>query len=128
MKKILSLLIILVVTGATAQDSEALSPYQKVLYSVDNIQVPPEFPGGAIQFDDYVATTFTNPKAEKGTVISATCIVEMDGTISNVEIITDDKVGSGKELKRVLEMSPKWLPGEHEGFHVRTKIKYTFKV
>ncbi len=128
MKKIMTLMIILFVNGLSAQNSEELSPYQKVLYTVHNIQVAPEFPGGEKKFDEYVKTNFTNSKAKKGTEILASFIVEMDGTISNVEIVADDNVGSGKELKRVLEMSPKWLQGEHEGYHVRTKLKYTFKV
>lgn len=128
MKKIMSLMIILFVNALSAQNSEELSPYQKVLYIVENIQVAQEFPGGEIKFEEYVKTNFTNSKAKKGTEIEASFIVEMDGTISNVEIVADDKVGSGKELKRVLEKSPKWLQGEHEGYHVRTKLKYTFKV
>ena len=121
-------MIILFVNGLSAQNSEELSPFQKVLYTIDNIQVVPEFSGGEKKFDEYVKTNFTNSKAKKGTEISASFIVEMDGTISNVEIIDDDKIGSGKELKRVLEMSPKWREGQHEGYHVRTKIKYTFRV
>lgn len=128
MKKILTLMIIIFVNVLSAQNSEELSPYQKVLYTVDNIQVAPEFTGGEKKFDEYVRTNFTNSKGRKGTEISASFIVEMDGTVSNVEIIKDDNVGSGKELKRVLKMSPKWLQGEHEGYHVRTKLKYTFKV
>ena len=128
MKKILTLIVILFVNGLSAQNSDKLSNYQKVLYTVDNIQVVPDFPGGEKKFNEYVKTNFTNSKANKGTEISISFIVEMDGTISNVEIILDDNVGSGKELKRVLEMSPKWLQGEHEGFHVRTKLNYTFKV
>jgi hypothetical protein len=128
MKKILTLMIILFVSGLSAQNSESLSPYQKVLYTAENIQVVPEFPVGEKKFDEYVRTNFTNSMARKGTEISASFIVEMDGTVSNVVIIVDDNVGSGKELRRVLEMSPKWLQGEHEGYHVRTKLKYTFKV
>lgn len=128
MRKILALMIILFVNGLSAQNSKELSSYQKVLYTVENIQVVPEYPGGEKKFDEYVKTNFTNSKAKKGTEISASFIVEMDGTISNVEIVVDDNVNSGKELKRVLEMSPKWLQGEHEGYHVRTKLKYNFKI
>jgi hypothetical protein len=127
-KNFLTLIVILFVSGLSAQNSEVLSNYQKVLYTVDNIQVAPEFPGGENKFNEFVKTNFTNLKAKKGTEISISFIVEMDGTISNVEIISDDNVGSGKELKRVLEISPKWLQGEHEGYHVRTKINYIFKV
>ena len=128
MKKILSLLLILSVNGLFAQNSEQLSPFQKVLYTLENIQVAPEFPGGAKKFDEYVKANFRNPKAKAGTEIVVEFVVEMDGSISNVEILKDDKVGSGKELKRVMENSPKWLQGEHEGYHVRTKLKYVLTI
>lgn len=121
-------MIILFVNGLSAQNPEDLNPYQKILYTIDNIQVAPEFQGGEKKFDEFVKANFTNLKAIIGTEISATFIVEMDGTISNVEIVSDDNVGSGKELKRVLELSPKWLQGEHEGYHVKTKLKYTLKI
>ena len=128
MKKILSLLLILFTYGLFAQNQEKLSPIQKEVYKLENIQVAPEFPGGAKKFDEYIRANFINPKAEIGTEIIAEFIVEMDGSISNVEIIKDDKVGSGKELKKVLEKSPKWLQGEHEGYHVRTKLKYSLTI
>ena len=128
MKKILILLLILSANELFAQNSEQLSPFQKVLYTLENIQVAPEFPSGAKKFDEYVRANFKNPKAKIGTEIIVEFVVEMDGSISNVEILKDDKVGSGKELKRVIEMSPKWLQGEHEGYHVRTKLKYALTI
>ena len=128
MNKILSLLLILFFNGLFAQNSEQLSPIQKELYTMENIQVAPEFPGGAKKFDDYVRANFRNPKAKTGTEIVAEFVIEMDGSISNVEILKDDKVSSGKELKKVIEKSPKWIQGEHEGYHVRTKLKYTLTI
>ena len=128
MKKILLLLLILFANGLFAQNPKQLSPFQKELYTLENIQVAPEFPGGAKKFDEYVRANFRNPKAETGTEIVVEFIVEMDGSISKVEILKDDKVGSGKELKKVMEKSPKWLQGEHEGYHVRTKLKYTLTI
>ncbi len=128
MKKMLSLLLILFVNGLFAQNSEQLSPIQKELYTLENIQVAPEFSGGAKKFDEYIKANFQNKKAKIGTEIIVEFIVEMDGSISNVEIVKDDEVGSGKELKKVLEKSPKWLQGEHEGYHVRTKLKYSLTI
>ena len=129
MKKTLSLLlIILSANGSLAQNSEQLSPFQKVIYTLENIQVAPEFPGGTKKFDEYVRANFRNPKAKSGIEIVVEFVVEMDGSIKNVEILKDDKVGSGKELKRIMENSPMWLQGEHEGYHVRTKLKYALTI
>ena len=128
MKKIVTLILVLLANGVFAQNDQDLSPIQKEIYTIENIQVRPEFPQGQEKFDEYVNANFKNPKYKKGTEIIANFIVEMDGSISNVDIIKDDKFGSGKELKRVLEMSPEWLEGQHEGYHVRTKLKYLFKL
>jgi hypothetical protein len=128
MKKIILSIFILFVNGMFAQNSVELSPIQKEIYTLENIQVAPEFPKGEKKFDEYVKANFNNQKAKKGSEIVATFIVEMDGSITNVEIIKDDKFGSGKGLKKVLEMSPKWLEGQHKGYHVRTKLNYTLKL
>ena len=127
MIKYLIIPLLFFVQNISAQIQE-LSPYQKVLYTFDNIQVRPEYGKGEKEFDNFVRSNFKNSKTEKGTILRANFIVEMDGTISNVEIVKDDNFGSGAELKRILEMSPKWLSGEHEGFHVRGIVNYTFKL
>ena len=121
-------MLLLFANGLFAQHAAALSPIQKELYTIGTIQVAPEFPGGLDKFDEYIRANFKNPKAEKGTQIIASFIVEMDGSISNVTITKDDKVGSGAVLKKLLEKSPKWLQGQHEGYHVRTKLEYGFKI
>lgn len=121
-------MLILFANGLFAQNSEELSGVQKKIYTLGNIQVAPEFPGGMEKFDEYVKANFKNPKVKKSTEIIASFIIEMDGSISNVEITKDDQFGSGSELKKLLEKSPKWLQGEHEGYHVRTKLEYWFKI
>ena len=128
MKKILALLLILFANEFFAQNSEALNPIKKEIYTLENVQVAPEFPGGSIKFDEYLKNNFKNPKAKIGTEIIAYFIIEMDGSISHIEIIKDDKAGSGNKLKKLLEKSPKWLQGEHEGYHVRTRLKYSFRI
>lgn len=121
--------VFLFVSQCILAQTEKLSEYQKVLYTLENIQVKPELSNEKKkEFDDFLKSNFKNPKAIRGSLIEVNFIVEMDGAISSVEIVKDDNFGSGKELKRVLEMLPKWLPGEHEGYHVRTKINYIYKV
>lgn len=130
MKKYILLLIIIFAQKVTSQNTEPLSPIQKELYEFTTIQVKPEFPGGEEKFREYVQSNFKKSnidKNSKGQVL-ASFIVEMDGSITNVEIIKDDGIKTGKALKKVLEKSPKWLCGEHEGYHVRTKVDFTFDI
>jgi len=128
MKKYILVTFIIFAQNLISQNSEPLSTIQKELYDFKTVQVKPEFPGGNEKFLEYVQTNFkkSNPdQNNKGTIL-ASFIIEMDGSITNVAIIKNDGIKTGKTFKRVLEKSPKWLCGEHEGYHVRTKVDFTF--
>ncbi|MFG4002584.1 hypothetical protein [Flavobacterium aquidurense] len=129
-KNIVVLLLILFTQSLISQNIEPLSPIQKVLYDFETVQVKPEFPGGKEKFLEYVQINFKKSNINKNIKesILANFIVEMDGSITNVAIIKDDGIKTGKTLKRILEKSPKWLCGEHEGYHVRTKVDFTFEI
>ena len=63
-----------------------------------------------------------------GSEVSVSFIIEIDGSLSSIEIIKDGGNGAGDELKRVLTISPKWLPAEHEGYRVKAKVKFSLKL
>jgi hypothetical protein len=128
MKKYILITFIIFTQNLISQNTEPLSSIQKELYDFKTVQVKPEFPGGNEKFLEYVQTNFkkSNPdQNNKGTIL-ASFIVEMDGSITNVLIMEDNRIKTGKTLKKILEKSPKWLCGEHEGYHVRTKVDFTF--
>ncbi|KQB40579.1 Protein TonB [Flavobacterium aquidurense] len=77
---------------------------------------------------EYVQTDLKKLNVDKNDQgqISANFIVEMNGSLTNVKISKDSGIKIRKRLKEILEDSPKWLPGEHEGYHVRTKVKFNF--
>lgn len=52
----------------------------------------------------------------------------MDGSITDVKVIKGAGIKIKKSLKKILENSPKWLCGEHEGYHVRTKVDFAFDI
>ncbi|QSB26684.1 hypothetical protein D0809_00975 [Flavobacterium circumlabens] len=130
MKKYILFFIILFTQNLISQNIEPLSPVQKELYGFETVQVKPEFPGGKEKFLEYIKANFKKANIDKNTKgqVLATFIVEMDGSITTIKIIKDDGIKTGKILKKVLEKSPKWLCGEHEGYHVRTKVDFTFEI
>lgn len=130
MKKSILLFFIIFTQTVISQNTEPLSPIQKVLYEFETVQVKPEFPGGKEKFLEYVQKNFKKPNIYtniKGSILTS-FIIEMDGSITNVAIIKDNGIKTGKTLKRILEESPKWLCGEHEGYHVRTKVDFAFEI
>ncbi|MES2575935.1 MAG: energy transducer TonB [Bacteroidota bacterium] len=91
-----------------------------MLYSTEGVEVKPEFPGGITKFYAFVAKNYKMPeeKGLKGKVY-VTFVVEKDGSLTDIKILRDIGYGTGKETIRVLQLSPKWIPGVHNGRKVR---------
>ena len=131
MKKLLILLfiVLLYTQNSFSQNTNSLNDIQKKIYNNEDVQVKAEFPNGEKKFNEFILENFKKPLYKNIECdIIVNFIVEIDGTISNVDIIKDAGNGTGEEIKRVLLLSPKWLPGEHEGYHVKTKVKFSLKL
>jgi len=94
------------------------------------IDVTPEFPGGMRAFSEYVGKNYQYPEEAKKQGVNgkliASFIVEKDGSLSNIKILHDLKLGTGEEAIRLLSTSPKWKPGEKSGQPVR--VQYTLPI
>ena len=90
------------------------------VYSTAGIEVKPEFPGGLDEFYKFFNLNFNTPKVEglKGKIY-VTFVVEKDGSLTEIKVLRDIGNGTGKEAIRVLQLSPKWKPGEQNGKKVR---------
>ena len=90
------------------------------IYNTAGVTEKPDFPGGMMEFYKFVGNNFKTPEQPnlKGKVY-ITFIVEKDGSISNVKNIRDIGYGTGDEAVRVLNLSPKWIPGKMDGVPVR---------
>ena len=79
---------------------------------------------------EFIYTNLRYPKEarEKGVSGMAVVqlIVERDGSISHASIIKNPGAGTGKEVQRVVESMPKWIPGKQSGKTVR--VVYTLPV
>ena len=93
------------------------------IYNTDGIEVKPDFPGGMGEFYKYFANNYKTPNVKRlnGKVL-VTFVIERDGSIVDVKVLRDIGYGTGEEAMRVLNNSPKWLPGEQDGRRVRVRF------
>ena len=79
---------------------------------------------------EFIYTNLKYPKEarEKGIdgMVVIQFIVNVDGTLSDFNIVRNPGGGTGEEAKRVVEMMPTWVPGEQGGKKV--KVAYTLPV
>jgi len=91
-----------------------------LIYSLAGIEVKPEFPGGIVELQRYIAQNFKDIGKEglKGKIF-LTFIIEKDGSLSDIKSIRDIGFGTGDEAVRIVKSAPKWNPGMHNGQAVR---------
>lgn len=94
------------------------------------VEVMPEFPGGQGELLKYLAKGIKYPviAQENGIQgrVTASFIVEKDGSIRNVEVIRGVDPSLDAEAIRILSDMPNWTPGKQRGQDVA--VKYTVPV
>jgi len=89
-------------------------------------EIMPEFPGGQAELMKYLSSNIRYPSIAmeeniQGRVI-ASFVVEIDGKISNIEIVRGLGGGCDEEVIRIIKNMPKWKPGKNRGETVRVKF------
>lgn len=88
-------------------------------------EVPPSFPGGNAQLDDYIRQNLRHPeKAIKNKVqgsVFVSFIVNKDGTIRDVSVLKGLGHGTNEEALRFVQTMPNWTPGRQSGRDVNVK-------
>lgn len=112
MKQVLLLLSFICV----AQTFKAQSSNDNTVYKWYQVQEKAEFPGGYEAMDKYIRDNMVIPnkafkKAKSGTIV-VKFIVEKDGSLSDVKISSNVKIGYGCEQAavNVIKGMPKWSP------------------
>jgi hypothetical protein len=99
------------------------APDPNKIYSVDEIEKRPEFPGTEAALKAYIKENFKTPVTENGRKVAGTIfasfVIEKDGSVSEIGILHDYGYGSGDEAIRVLEKMPKWVAGKNDSSAVR---------
>ena len=95
------------------------------------VEEMPEFPGGEQARQKFLAQNIRYPSEAKEKNIEGTVytsfIIEVDGTISNIQTIKGIGFGLDEEVVRVLKLMPVWRPGKQKGVPVRVKINLPVK-
>lgn len=91
---------------------------------IDPIETMPQFPGGEDSLSVFVEN---NNRWQVGseTIVGkvfVAFVVELDGSVTNIEIMRGLHPTCDEEAKRIVSIMPKWKPGEQLGTPVRTKL------
>lgn len=94
---------------------------ENAIYNTDGVDIKPDFPEGEQKFFDYFAKNFvlTDENEQPNGKIVVSFIIEKDGTLSDIKVLSDVGYGSGREAIRVLKKCPKWISGKKDGKKVR---------
>lgn len=94
------------------------------------VEVMPEFPGGQGELLKFLARNVKYPKIAQDSGIegrvTASFVVEKDGSIRDVEVIRGVDPSLDMEAVRVISSMPNWTPGKQRGKEVA--VKYTVPV
>jgi beta-lactamase regulating signal transducer with metallopeptidase domain len=83
------------------------------LFNTLELTQQPEFPGGDRKFDEFFDKNMKKPKGLlESNEVHITFQIEKDGSLSNIRAQSNTGHIANEEVVRVLELSPKWKPGE----------------
>lgn len=95
------------------------------VYDFVSINVQPSFAGGMQNFYAYLKSTVKYPaEAIKNNIqgkVFLSFVVEKDGKLTDIKVERKLGFGTDEEAVRVLDESPKWIPGINDGKAVRVK-------
>jgi hypothetical protein len=103
------------------------------VYNAVAVQIKPKYPGGIQKFYAFIKKNYVIPKeilddeSSRGGVFGS-FIIEKDGSLSEIKVLHDFGYGSGKELERVLKLSPSWIPAIKDGNPVRCLYSISYYV
>ena len=91
----------------------------------------PEFQGGHQALLKYIEENFRcmDSISESKGIIICEFVVEVDGSLSNVEIVrSSENHLLDAEAIRIIKQMPNWIPGKHQGKPVRVKYRIPIKL
>lgn len=98
------------------------------------VEQMPTFPGGEAELQKYITKNLKYPVVAQENEIEGMVIVhfvvEADGKLSDVKVLRGVYPVCDQEAVRLMEASPKWVPGKQNGKNVRvySTARVTFKL
>jgi Gram-negative bacterial TonB protein C-terminal len=128
-KLIYSLFLLLAMQFGNAQQTiNARPPSISKIYLSSEVTVKPQFNGGTSKLNSFLKKNFKKPKGGLKGEVQVSFIVEVDGSLSEIGILSDIGKGTGEEAIRVMTLSPKWIAGKLNGIPVRTQYLLPIKI
>ena len=95
---------------------------EEPIIEMKDADTQPIFYAGMDALYEFIEQNFKKPEVPEliGKVF-VSFVVEKDGTLTDIATTRDIGFGTGKEAERVMQLSPKWVPGRKEGKIVRVK-------
>ena len=89
------------------------------------VEHQPEFPGGSDALKEYLLKNVQYPAdAQKAGIkgrVFVSFVVEIDGSLTNSQLLKGLGYGCDEEAIRVIKAMPRWLPGSQSGRPIRVK-------
>ncbi len=118
-KRTLLLVIFFSIQIIQAQDQNVS---EEPIIEMKDADIQPIFYAGTDALYEFIEQNFKKPDVpELIGKIFVSFVVEKDGTLSDINTTRDIGFGTGNEGERVMQLSPKWIPGRKEGKIVRIK-------
>jgi hypothetical protein len=113
---------------ANKEKQNCLVEDDSVVYMGAVIETKADYPNGINAFHEFFNREFKIPEAFKNTTdrIIVSFIIEKDGSLTSIQFTKSIDYQLESEIKRVLKLSPKWIPGEQNG--KKTREKYSFPI
>lgn len=104
-------------------------PKDEILH-VASVEIKPNFPGGIAKFYDYFISHFKISEENKKVSgkIFVSFVVDTNGDLYDIKILRGINETLDKEALKVLEASPKWIPGEHHSQKVKVAYSLPIKI
>ena len=107
------------------KEAEYLAERKDTINAYDVVEQMPCFPGGQGKLVEFIEENMQYPKecAEKGIYgrVIVAFVVERDGQLSNIRVVKSVHPALDKEALRIVNLMPRWIPGEQNGVTVRVK-------
>lgn len=109
--------------------SAQAQPQSDPIYSPDQVDKLPEYPGGNDKFLKFVGNNFRLPESSNfnGKVITE-FVVEIDGSLSNFKTIQNPGEGTAAEAIRIAKISAPWSPALKDGKPVRCTYRFPVSI
>lgn len=86
---------------------------------IQKLEAMPQYPGGEVAMNEFLAKHIIYPKAEKEKGISGRVIIQFVvdtiGNVTNFKVLSNTPEAFNNEVIRVMKLMPNWKPGMQNG-------------